>query len=114
VTGLAVNNGAETATIIRVIALLYDEGGAPVWAEAGYVETNIYPGQSAPFSLQLPARDAITIIADLGSGDIMVNGSTQVADTGLPDATTGTIPLSLGGYSALRLHVSTMTFDPLF
>ena len=114
VSGIAVNTGNETATIIRVIALLYDEGGAPVWAESGYVETNIYPGQSAPFSLKLPARDAITIVADLGLADTAVNGSTQQADTDLPGSASGTIPLSARGYSALRLQVSTMTFDPLF
>ena len=114
VSGLAVNTGTETATIIRVIALLYDEVGAPVWAQAGYVETNIYPGQSAPFSLKLPARDTIRIVADLGLADSAVNGSTQQANTDLPGSASGTIPLPARGYSALRLHVSTMTFDPLF
>ncbi|MDE9450233.1 hypothetical protein J3R80_07085 [Aliiroseovarius sp. Z3] len=113
-SGLAVNTGTETATIIRVIALLYDKGGAPVWAEAGYAETNIYPGQSAPFTMKLPAREAITIVSDLGLADTVVNGSTQQADTDLPEASIGTIPLSIEGYSALRLQVSTMTFDPLF
>ena len=113
-TGLAVNTGTETATIIRILALLYDSGGTPIWTEAGYVESNIYPGQSAPFSMALPAREEITVVTDLASDDILANGSTQQTDAGLPGAAQGTIPLSVEGYSALRLHVSTMTFDPLF
>ena len=66
VSGLAVNTGTETATIVRVLVLLYDETGLPIWTEAGYIKTNIYPGQSAPFSLRLPARSEIEVIADLG------------------------------------------------
>lgn len=114
-SGLAVNTGTETATIIRILALLYDDGGQPVWAEAGYVETNIYPGQSAPFTLSLPTRNEIRVIADLDAGDAIINGSNQQTDIGLPGAADGTLPLDgIPGYSALRLHVSTMTFDPLF
>ena len=115
IQGLAVNTGTETATIVRVIALMYDTDGRPVWAEAGYVETNIYPGQSAPFSMTLPARDEISVIAEVNPANISVNGSTQQADTGLPGATAGTISVvEVPGFSAVRLHVSTMTYDPLF
>ncbi|SMX31110.1 hypothetical protein [Actibacterium lipolyticum] len=115
VSGLAVNTGTETATIIRIIALLYDDEGLPVWAEAGFVETNIYPGQSAPFQFALPARDEITVIADLSQERLMVNGSTMQADLGLPTARDGTLPMNgVDGYSTMRLHVSTFTYDPLF
>ena len=114
ISGLAVNTGTETATIVRVITLLYDTDGQPIWAEAGYVESNIYPGQSAPFSVTLPARSEIAVITDLGANDTTINGSTQPVDAGLPGATMGTIPLNVSGYSAFRVHVSTMTFDPLF
>lgn len=115
ISGTAVNNGTETATIIRIIALLYDDAGQPIWSDAGYVKTNIYPGQSTPFSLTLPARDTINVIADTADENIAVNGSTQQADLVPPSADVGTIPLSdISGYSAVRLHVSTMTYDPLF
>ena len=115
VSGLAVNTGTETATIIRILALLYDDAGQPIWTEAGYVDTNIYPGQSAPFSLRLPNREDITIVSDVNIGAAVVNGSNQQADILLPDASAGTMPLpSIDGYSAVRLHASTMTFDPLF
>lgn len=115
ISGLAVNTGTQTATIVRIIALLYDVEGQPIWADAGYVETNIYPGQSAPFSFSLPAREEITVVKPVENDAIAVNGSTQQADTGLPAANIGTIPLAnVQGYSAVRLHVSTMTHDPLF
>ncbi len=115
ISGLAVNTGTETATIVRIIALLYDMNGNPIWADAGFVETNIYPGQSAPFSFDLPARQDITVVEPVGNDAIAVNGSTQQTDTGLPGSEIGTIPLTnVPGYSAIRLHVSTMTHDPLF
>ena len=114
-SGLAVNTGTETATIIRILALLYDDAGLPIWTEAGYVETNIYPGQSAPFTLRLPARGEINVVADLESDEAIVNGSAQQIDTELPDSSEGVLPLTgIDGYSALRLHLSTMTYDPLF
>lgn len=115
VEGTAVNNGTDTATIIRIVALLYDDAGDPIWSEAGYVETNIYPGQSAPFSMQLPERASINVIADIAANAIAVNGSTQQADITPPSVNDGTIGLpDIAGYSAIRLHVSTMTYDPLF
>jgi len=115
VSGLAVNTGTETATIVRIIALLFDVSGQPIWADAGFVETNIYPGQSAPFSFVLPVRNDITVIEPVEKHAIAMNGSTQQTDTGLPDSMIGTIILpDVPGYSAVRLHVSTMTHDPLF
>ncbi len=115
ITGIAVNTGTETATIIRIIALLLDETGEPIWTEAGYVETNIYPGQSAPFALHLPGRDEIKVVADLDPAKAIVNGSGQETGNMAPDLTVGAMPLAkVDGYSAVRLHVSTMTFDPLF
>ena len=72
------------------------------------------PGQSAPFSLRLPERGEIEVIADLDSAEAIINGSAQQTDTGLPGPLNGTLPLvGIDGFSALRLHVSTMTFDPL-
>lgn len=115
ITGLAVNTGTQTATIIRITALLYDDNGAPIWAEAGFVETNIYPGQSAPFQFALPARDKITVIAELPETDLVINGSTMQADLDAPGVGDGTLPIDPAtGYSAMRLHVSTFTYDPLF
>ncbi len=112
---LAVNTGTDSATIVRVIALLYDDVGKPVWSEAGFVETNIYPGQSAPFRMALPSRNEISVIADVAPGGLVVNGSTQAGGAAVPGPAEGTLPLTgIPGYSALRLQVSTMTHDPLF
>ena len=114
-TGTAVNAGTQVATIVRILALLYDPEGLPIWAEAGYVDTNIYPGQSAPFRLELPARDELKVIARVADEDVIVNGSNPQTDSVPPDAATGTLPLPPPeGYGSVRLHVSTMTYDPLF
>ena len=113
-TATAVNNGVESATIVRIVAVLYDTDGVPVWSQAGFVETNIYPGQSAPLRMDFPARDGVRVVAEVRPDTIIVNGSTQQADTVLPSSEIGTIPLEgIPGYAALRLHLSTMTHDPL-
>ena len=114
IEGTAVNIGTRTATVTRIIALLHDESGQPVWAEAGYVDANIYPGQSAPFRLVLPARDEIRVIAEVPADRTLVNGSTQQQDIAPPASGLGTIPVDIAGYSSVRLHVSSMTYDPLF
>ncbi|MFW2590243.1 hypothetical protein [Sagittula sp. SSi028] len=114
-TGQAVNTGTEIATITRIVALLYDDAGKPIWTEAGFVDQNILPGQGQGFTLDLPARDEITVVAEVPAGELVVNGSSQHSDTGLPGALVGTIPLAgVPGYSALRLHVSSMVHEPLF
>lgn len=113
-TAVAVNNGVESATIVRVVAVLYDEGGQPIWSQAGFVETNMYPGQSAPLRMTFPPYDEVRVVAEVSRDTIIVNGSTQQADTILPTHRVGTISLeTIDGYSAVRLHVSTMTHDPL-
>jgi hypothetical protein len=110
----AVNTGVESATIVRVVASLYDLSGRPIWTQAGFVETNMYPGQSAPFSMTFPRRDAITVLAEIPKDTIVVNGSNQEADTVLPSSEIGTILLvGIDGYTSLRLHLTTMTHDPL-
>ena len=114
IEGTAVNIGTRTATVTRIIALLHDESGQPVWAEAGYVDANIYPGQSAPFRLVLPARDEIRVIAEVPADRTLVNGSTQQQDIAPPASGLGTIPVDIARYSSVRLHVSSMTYDPLF
>jgi hypothetical protein len=112
--GLAVNAGMETVSVARIVALLYDDKGAPIWVEAGYVTDNLMPGQSAPFHIVLPRRDEIAVVSDVDSATAIVNGSLQQADLGIPGAKDGTIPITIPGYSALRLQVSSMTYDPLF
>jgi hypothetical protein len=114
-SGLAVNTGIETAGIVRVGVLLYDAEGHVRWADAGYVETNIYPGQSAPFVLDLPAANEIEILSEVAGDAIAVNGagSAEVAD--LPGPADGTLPLSgVAGWSAARLSITSMTHDPDF
>jgi hypothetical protein len=115
ISGLAVNTGTETATIIRINVLLYDHSGAPLWADVGYVETNVYPGQSASFAISLPLGGDIEPIAAIGPADIAVNGSGMQTDLGIPGARDGTLPMPEGsGYASARLFVSSMTHDTLF
>ncbi len=115
ISGLAVNTGTETATIVRINVLLYDTAGKPLWADAGYVETNIYPGQSAPFEVALPLASDIEVIASVSPLDISVNGGGMEADLVLPGAADGTLPLPLStGYASARILVTSMTHEPLF
>jgi hypothetical protein len=116
IRGMAVNTGTRTASVIRILALLYDAQSAPVWADVGFVDTNILPGQSSPFSILLPKRGTIEVIAEIGPDATEVNGlSVGGTSNPAPGATDGTVPLNgLAGYSALRLQVSTMTYDPEF
>ncbi|MCU4655218.1 hypothetical protein N8I71_20440 [Roseibacterium sp. SDUM158016] len=113
---LAVNAGTETASVARITALLYDAAGRPVWVEAAFVATNIYPGQSAPVSLILPLAADIEIVAEIGTDNMTFNAATPDISPGdLPLPLVGTIPLEgLGGYAALRLTVSSMIHDPGF
>ncbi|WP_295074246.1 hypothetical protein [Tabrizicola sp.] len=114
-TGLAVNTGTETASITGLTLLLYGPDGLPLWAEAAYVETNIYPGQSAPFAVTLPLGSEITVLADLAPSAFTANGRTQEPDLTPPDASQGTIPLDPAtGYTHLRILAASMTHDPLF
>ncbi len=114
-TGSAINTGTETASIVGINLLLYGPDGRPLWADTGYVETNIYPGQSAPFRLAVPLGSAIAIIADLPSDTITANGRAQEADFSPSGAVVGTIPLDPAtGYSNLRILPTSMTHDPLF
>lgn len=113
-TALATNSGFETATVSAVNVLLYDRTGLPIWAEVGLTETNLYPGQSAPFALDLPACDHVELVADIPPDQITSNGGTQEPGLPIPGADKGTWPLNgLGGCQSARLHVSTMTFQPL-
>ena len=115
VTGLAVNTGSETATITGLTLLLYAPDGRPLWAETTFVETNIYPGQSAPFAVTLPLGNEITVLADLSPSALTANGRTQEPDLSPPDASHGTIPLDPAtGYAHLRILATSMTHDPLF
>ncbi|MHA6263525.1 hypothetical protein ACXYMO_10000 [Arenibacterium sp. CAU 1754] len=114
-SGLAVNTGTETATIIRINVLLFGPSGRPLWVDAGFVETNLYPGQSTEFSLAFPQARAIEIVADLDERRMLINGASQQTDVGVPQAGNGTVPLhGLSGYTAARIHVTTMTHQPLF
>lgn len=121
VRGMAVNTGTETASVVRIIAVLADAGGVPVWAEPHYVQSNILPGQSAPFALRLPPRAAITVLADLPAAGIEVNGAGRSDETagGAAAASAalraGAVTLAgAAGHDLLRLEVSAMTFDPEF
>ncbi|MFO1201465.1 MAG: hypothetical protein U1E58_02375 [Tabrizicola sp.] len=114
-TGLAVNTGTETASVIGLNLLLYGPDGKPLWAETGFVESNIYPGQSAPFRIVLPLGTEIEVVSDLQALDVTANGRTQEPDLSLPGAMEGTIPLDpASGYSHLRILATSMTHDPLF
>lgn len=114
IEGLASNTGTETSTISSIQILLYGKDQRPVWADTAFVRSNLYPGQSEPFKLAMPICDRIEIIAEVAPGAITSNGLVQRTDVEMPDADAGTWPLSgLGGCTAARLHVSTMTYAPL-
>lgn len=114
-TGLAVNTGTQTASITSLNLLIYGLDGKPLWAETGFVDTNIYPGQSAPFRLELPLAREVTPVAELSGEAVTANGREQEPDLSLPGAMDGTIPLDpASGYAHLRILVTSMTHDPLF
>jgi hypothetical protein len=113
IEGTAVNVGTETASVIRIVALALDDGLQPVWAEAGFVDANILPGQSTPFAMTLPLRAEVTVIAPIGAEDSQINGASPAPGATAPQA--GLLTLNgEGGYGALRLTTSTMTYDPEF
>lgn len=115
VSGLAVNTGTETATVIRISILLFDTEGAPRWVDAGHVDSNVYPGQSTPFEFNFPLASDIAVIAAIPGQSIEINGSGQQTDLAVPGAVDGTVPLNgVGGYRAARIHVTTMIHEPLF
>jgi hypothetical protein len=113
-SALAVNTGTETATVVRLVVLLYDLQGAPIWVEAGYVPVNIYPGQGTPVSIQLPERSTIEIIADVEEDNVTVNGSNDPQlKRETPQVDTGVLPLEgIPGYSAMSVQISVMVYDP--
>ena len=113
IEGLAVNVGTETATIVRIVSLLFDTDGNPIWADAQFVDTNLFPGQSVDFKISLPARADIRIISDVAPEKVIVNGSVSQAQFESSNAVIGSIPIDIPGFSALQLHVSSMTYDPL-
>ena len=111
-TGLATNTGTQSAALVRITAELSGADGLPIWVEAGFLEENIHPGQSAPFRITLPLRSSIRVIDRLTAPQIVVNGSNQQADLTLDPPPS--LPVDVPGYGGLRLHVSTMTHDPVF
>ncbi len=114
-TGLAVNTGTDTASVVALNVLLYGPDGRPLWVDTGFVETNIYPGQSAPFRLILPLGSEITVVSEVGSTEITTNRRAQAEGLSSPLADVGTIPLNPAtGYRSLRLLATSMTHDPLF
>ncbi len=118
ISGMAANTGTKTASVIRIVALVYDAQGKPVWADAGFVDSNILPGQSNPFTMTLPKRNTVEVLGDIAADATEINGLSAAPTPGEatpPTAATGTIDLhGLAGYSTLRLHVSTMTYEPEF
>jgi hypothetical protein len=111
-TGTAVNTGTETATLSRIVATLLGPDGRVLWVEEGYVASNIYPGQSAAFRIEAPATAAVEVLSDLAAEAASVNGTTALR---WRHSAGGNIPLGgAGGYGAMRLAVTTMTYDPLF
>lgn len=114
-TGLVVNTGTEVATIVRVEFLLYGSDGLPLWMDAGFLKTNLYPGQSAPFEISLPHADDIDVIADIEIAPSIING--RYADPVTPESHQDGARITLdglAGFSGVSLHLSTMTYQPLF
>lgn len=114
IRGTAANVGTQTASVIRILALGYAADGLPIWADAGFVDGNILPGQTAPFELRLPPRSSVEVVADVTPAETEVNG----ADASAPrrDAVVaGAIPLNgQAGFLAVRLQASSMIYEPEF
>ena len=113
---MAVNTGTKTTSVVRIVALVYDTKGQPIWAEAGFVDNNILPGQSSPFSMVLPDSSAVEVIGDIPAAETSVNGlglDPSAHPAAAPGWQDGTIGLNgQAGYSAVRLQVSTVIYDP--
>jgi hypothetical protein len=114
IRALAVNTGTLESSITRVIALAFDTQGQAIWTETGFVESNIYPGQSAPVVIKFPKASEIEVIADINAPQIQVNGRMMQQSLGPTSILANTIPLDIPGYSALRLYVSSFVNDPSF
>jgi hypothetical protein len=115
INGTAANVGTLTASVIRITAMGYDENGLPIWVDAGYVDSNILPGQATPFEMRLPPRSAVELIAEIGPDQTMINGSGQRPNTNVPQSGEGTVRLNnLAGYGALRFQITSMTYEPEF
>jgi hypothetical protein len=115
INGIAANVGTLTASVIRIIAMAYDETGAPIWVDLGYVDSNILPGQTAPFEVRLPKRSSIEVISEITPNETMINGSGAREDPNAPQSGEGTVRLNnVAGYGALRFQVSSMTYEPEF
>lgn len=115
ISGSAANVGTQTASVIRITALAYDEKGRPIWVDAGYVDSNILPGQTAHFEMHLPPRSAIEVVAEISHDQTMINGTSQQQNSIVPQSGEGTVRLNnLAGYGALRFQISSMTYEPEF
>lgn len=115
ISGLAVNLGTQTASVVRIVVQLLDRNGLPIWVESGYLETNIYPGQSAPFSFMVPRSEEISILADVEEDNVVINGSSQMFGGQQESWDHHLIPIATGGeYESMHLNVSSMTYDPGF
>ena len=98
------------------MVLLYDDQGLPIWAEAGFVDTNIFPGQSAPFSLTLPKRAEIRVLSEVNVENVANHETGAENPQGKSRAkpnVSATLP-AIEGYSAYHVHVSSMTYDAQF
>lgn len=112
--GTAVNTGTEVASVVRLTVLLLDAPDSPVWADAGFVDVNIYPGQSAPFEMLLPHRDEIEVLGPVDPQFLQVNGLTPQPRNlvvAVPDASLISLD-GIAGHGAMTVQISTFVDDP--
>lgn len=114
VSGRAFNGGPTLASITRLT--FYDLEGLPLWVEARYLEANLIPGQDQGFRFDLPQGSNIEVISEIPTELMSINGSGVRDDqTGDIFRPSGLIPLPAEtGYSGVHIHLSSLTYDPLF
>lgn len=113
--GLATNGGLQTASVVQINILLFDQQGAPIWVETAYLDANIYPGHAQPFDVILPHRNEITVLAEMNRDLTSFNGvGARLSD--LLNAPAGAVTQLNGAacYGGMQLVTHSMDYDPLF
>lgn len=115
ISGYAVNTGNETASVTKLVFTITDAEGRVADVRAVFVTSNIYPGQSAWFQACLPLAESNIRISTISDDQTVTNGA-QAAEPAMsfdPESIRMSLP-KMSGYKDVSVHVSSMTFDPIF
>ncbi|GAB5459844.1 MAG: membrane protein [Henriciella sp.] len=104
------NLGTKTASVIKLSIVYLDAKGAAVLVEPHYLETNLIPGEIKSETIALNNGDTLTKVKRLSAPKI--NGRSVSPQR---FRNTSTIKLPHGGiFSAVRLEIDAMPFEPTF